>query len=123
MGDNDQGEQFYNYWLHPDLRPYTGLDLTPLLLAAHSTLPMTKIWQRFVKPPMGCKPAPYQSVQGTTRAREFVLGDPTCDENVFAWSHVDVNLPAWSPRLSTRPTMDLKTNQGWKDSSRLLDLR
>ena len=31
-GDNNFGEMFLNFWIHPEIRNYTGIDLTALLL-------------------------------------------------------------------------------------------
>jgi hypothetical protein len=31
QGDIDVGEQFYNYLLHPDVRPYCSVDVNPYL--------------------------------------------------------------------------------------------
>jgi hypothetical protein len=59
--DNDYGEMFLNFWLHPDLRPYSGMDLTPLYHKPSKTANLLlEVW---TKNPMGQSPSPYGSIQ------------------------------------------------------------
>jgi hypothetical protein len=41
---------------------------------------------------MGEKPSPYQLVQGSSRAKEVIVGDHNDPSNVFMWDHIHVNL-------------------------------
>ncbi len=63
MGDIDVGEAFYNFVLHTKSRHLFGAhtDDTPL---------------RWVRPPFGARPAPYQCCQSIARALEVICGDP-----------------------------------------------
>ena len=93
-GDNDYGEMFLNWWLHNALRPYCGIDVT-----AHfgEELPSEGgkkvIWEVWMRPAMGLRPSPYQSVQGCLVAKQLALGDPADGGNVFQWDRVELNLP------------------------------
>eukprot|EP00546_Thalassionema_frauenfeldii_P015706 CAMPEP_0178911038 /NCGR_PEP_ID=MMETSP0786-20121207/9447_1 /TAXON_ID=186022 /ORGANISM="Thalassionema frauenfeldii, Strain CCMP 1798" /LENGTH=393 /DNA_ID=CAMNT_0020583389 /DNA_START=728 /DNA_END=1911 /DNA_ORIENTATION=+ len=66
--DNDCGEHFLNFPLHPNLQQYCGLDLSKLYpekMAQRENL-LTAVWVRNV---MGLKQSPYASVQGALRAK------------------------------------------------------
>lgn len=89
--DNDYGEMFYNFWLHKDLRRYSGVDLTvhfPEELDGQDTL-----WEVWTRPAMGLKPSPYQSVQGSLVTKRIALGDPKDESNVYRWNTLSLNLP------------------------------
>jgi hypothetical protein len=91
--DNDYGEMFYNFWLHEDLRPYCGVDMTHQYPEEARLQPNSVLWNVFTRPAMGLRPSPYQSVQGALRAKRLMLGDHTNLENVFHWEYVDLNQP------------------------------
>jgi len=91
--DNDFGELFLNFWLHPDLREYCGVNISHLYLedwSENKDNPMTGVSTR---PAMGLRVSPYQAVLGALRAKRVALGDRHDNENVFAWSSVEMNLP------------------------------
>jgi hypothetical protein len=66
MADNNQGEAFYNYWLHPDLWPYSGVDTSPYCDPGVGFPFQDSRWWQFNRPSMGEKPSPYQLVQGSS---------------------------------------------------------
>ncbi|KAL7562726.1 hypothetical protein ACA910_013228 [Epithemia clementina (nom. ined.)] len=89
--DNDYGEMFLNFWLHPDLAQYSGMDFT----ASYGKHPHTQdlfieIWNWC---PMGHSPSPYATVQQTRRLKPLIFGDRKDPSNVFHWDHVTLNLP------------------------------
>ena len=90
--DNDYGEMFLNFWLHPTLRPYCGVDLTGTfpedIRPGHSTL-----WESWSRNAMGLSPSPYASCQQGTRAKRLMLGCRHDPRNVFRWDRVVLNLP------------------------------
>ena len=111
--DNDFGEMFLNFWLHPELREYTGIDLTGLFQDELKTFEGGRpaVWEAWNRCAMGMGPSPYQSTQGAQRVRELTLGcrkDPT---NVFRWSKVSLNLPGdWDYDPSLSPVRKLRTD-------------
>ena len=88
--DNDYGEMFLNFWIHPDLQEFSGMDLTPIYGTTESGELFIEGWTRC---PMGQSPSPFNTVQQTRRLKRVMLGDPADAENVFRWSRVIVNLP------------------------------
>ena len=110
LADNDYGEQFLNFPLHPDLRKYCGVDLSQLFdedNPENRAGPMVGSWMRNA---MGLKSSPYNSVQGSLRAKRLVLGDPKDPNNPFCWDKVTTNLPGSKSYDPTRPWI-LKTRK------------
>ena len=64
--ENDCGEMFHNFWMHPDLRQYCAIDLTGLFPEEVKSTGrpgsgyLWEAWNWFV---MGMRPSPYQAVQ------------------------------------------------------------
>jgi hypothetical protein len=98
--DNDYGDMFLNFWLHDELQRYCGVDLTTLFPDEVADSGQARLWETWTRPPMGLKPSPYQAVQGALVAKRIALGDPSSANNVFQWSHLDLNLPG-SPSYRT----------------------
>jgi hypothetical protein len=90
--DNDYGEQFLNFELHDDLKPYYGVDLSQLLPEELNEVTgmILAAWSRNA---MGLKPSPYGSVKGTLRAKRVILGDRKKESNPFHWKEIKTNLP------------------------------
>ena len=88
--DNDYGEMFLNFWIHPELQEFSGMDLTPLFRETETGELYIEGWYRC---PMGQSPSPFNTVQQTRRLKRVMMGDPSDEENVFRWSSVRVNLP------------------------------
>ncbi|KAL7571482.1 hypothetical protein ACA910_019231 [Epithemia clementina (nom. ined.)] len=59
--DNDYGKMFLNFWLHPDLNQFSGMDLTKLYESLMGGQNM-EVWTQC---PMGQSPSPYATVQQT----------------------------------------------------------
>ena len=88
--DNDYGEMFHNFWISPEIRPFTAVDLTPLLPASGRQKLHVECWTRNA---MGLRPSPYWSVQQGRRLKRLFLGDRLDNTNVFRWKTVKLNLP------------------------------
>lgn len=91
--DNDYGEMFYNFWLHKDLRRYSGVDLTVHFPEEVAATGRNRLWEVWTRPAMGLRPSPYQSVQGALVTKRIALGDPEDEHNVFRWKTLLLNLP------------------------------
>ncbi|KAL7557316.1 hypothetical protein ACA910_022411 [Epithemia clementina (nom. ined.)] len=93
--DNDYGEMFLNFWLHPNLQQYSGMDFTTLFGVEDSRSNLLiGVWHRC---PTGQTPSPCITIQQTPRLKRLILGDPMDQNNVFAWDRVCLNLPgAWT---------------------------
>ena len=88
--NNDYREMFLNFWIHPDLQAFSGMDLTPIYGKTDSGELFVEGWARC---PMGQSPSPFNTVQQTRRLKRVMLGKPDDPENVFRWSRVITNLP------------------------------
>ncbi|KAL7563669.1 hypothetical protein ACA910_013402 [Epithemia clementina (nom. ined.)] len=88
---NDYGEMFLNFWLHPNLQHYSGMDFTTLFgtKSGRSNL-LIEVWHRC---PMGQTLSPYATIQQTHRLKRLILGDLIDQNNVFSWDWVRLNLP------------------------------
>jgi hypothetical protein len=75
LADNDYGEMFLNFPLHPDLRKYCGVDLSQLLPELIKDGKDSVIAQ-WMGNAMGLRGSPYGSVQGCLRAKRHIMGDP-----------------------------------------------
>ena len=110
LADNDYGEQFLNFPLHPDLRKYCGVDLSQLFDERNSKKQATPTVGAWMRNAMGLKSSPYNSVQGSLRAKRLVLGHPKDPNNPFGWNEVTTNLPGSKNYDPTRPWI-LKTRK------------
>ena len=92
LADNDYGEQFLNFPLHPDIRKLCGVDLSQLYPEQREgkDSTVTGAWMRSA---MGLKTSPYNAVQGSQRAKRIILGDPRDPLNPFHWATIKLNLP------------------------------
>ena len=100
--DNDYGEMFHNFWMHPVLRQYCGIDLTGLFPDEAAASPGGRLWEAWNRCVMGMRPSPYQAVQSGLQLKQLALGDRHDETNVFRWSSVRLNLPG-DPRYD--PTL------------------
>ena len=82
LADNDYGECFLNFPLHPDLRKYCGVDLSQLLPSIDDAdaCMVVGVWLRCA---MGLRSSPYNVIQGALVAKRFVLGKPSNKDNAF----------------------------------------
>ena len=102
LADNDYGEQFLNFPLHPDLRKYCGIDLSQLFPDEDVEGTDNLVVGRWMQNAMGLSHSPYSSVQGSTRAKRAIMGNPRDGNNPFAWHSVRLNLPGtadYNPKL------------------------
>ncbi|GKY90814.1 hypothetical protein MPSEU_000054200 [Mayamaea pseudoterrestris] len=113
--DNDFGEMFYNFWLHEELRPYTGIDLTGLCPDERS-IRGGRIWEHFTRPTMGLGPSPYQAVQGALQFKGLVLGrgsaEASADSNAFHWVSVELNVPGMLAYDPAQPWISKRRKDG-----------
>mmetsp|Transcript_13380 Transcript_13380/g.19135 ORF Transcript_13380/g.19135 Transcript_13380/m.19135 type:complete len:216 (-) Transcript_13380:2741-3388(-) len=101
--DDDFADQFLNFYLHPSLRSYCGIDLSrlfPELLDESGEC--YAVWTRNA---MGLKPSPYASVQAAMRAKLEFVGDKDEVTNPFQWDHWLFNLPGHKDYNLTLPWM------------------
>jgi hypothetical protein len=102
LADNDYGEMFLNFPLHPDLRRYCGVDLSQLFpeLIKDGKDYVIGQWMRNA---MGLRGSPYCSVQGCLRAKRHIMGDPKEVGNPFEWDHIELNLPCSADYDASKP--------------------
>ncbi|KAL7563515.1 hypothetical protein ACA910_012333 [Epithemia clementina (nom. ined.)] len=77
--DNDYGEMFLNFWLHPDLQQYSGMDLTNVC-GDGARASLVEVWSWC---PMGQSRSPYVTVQQTRRLKRIMFRDRHDPNNVF----------------------------------------
>ena len=102
LADNDLGDCFLNFPLHPDLQKYCGIDLADLFpeLDAEGKRQVFAMW---ITNAMGLKNSPVNSVQGVTVAKYHILGNPKEETNPFSWFAVISNLPGSEEYDSSLP--------------------
>jgi len=102
LGDNNIGEQFHNFVLHPYLQPYCGIDLMQLF--PEDMAPGSKtLWERWTRAPMGISQSPHQAAQGMGWWEDIVRGNRHDPTNVFRWDNVVLNSPGASEYDPSRP--------------------
>lgn len=102
LADNDFGEQFLNFPMHPQLMKFCGVDLSQLLPEERSGRDgmVTAVWMRSA---MGLKSSPHNAVQGAQRAKRLIMGIPSDVSNPFHWDKVILNLPGSDCYDATKP--------------------
>ena len=101
--DNDYGEMFLNFWLHPELRKYCGVDLTGLFPDEAAQTEGLKLWEAWARCAMGLRPSPYQAVQTGLQLKHIAMGNRSDPKNVFRWQTVRLNLPGCAEYDPTLP--------------------
>jgi len=91
--DNDYGDHFHNFLLHPELQQYSGLDLSQLFPKKAEEIEdlLTAVWVRNV---MGLTQLPHASVQGLLRAKKVIrlrVGLSEGQPNPFDWTGIRQN--------------------------------
>ncbi len=99
MVDADVGECFLNFYLHPSLQPYVGVDLTKFLPLSTSRYH----WVRWNRAGMGLKSSPYQACQAMMVVEEMIRGNRHDPHNPFRWDSVIENLPGSENYDPTKP--------------------
>ena len=102
LGDNDIGEQFHNFCLHPQLQAYCGIDLTKLF-PEQLEKGKAVMWERWNRAPMGVQTSPYQAAQGMIWWEELVRGSRLQAENPLRWDTIVLNLPGSDTYQASKP--------------------
>ena len=90
MRDQDLGEMFLLFHLHPNTVRFTGIDLGPLEFGSEDCFQHWMCWTRNL---MGFKSSPYNSVRMYLISEEIIRGDRHNTANAFQWSTLLLNLP------------------------------
>jgi hypothetical protein len=86
QSDIDVGEQFYNYLLHPTIRPFCGIDVDPYLQTSPEEPHLSWLqWQQCV---MGLASSPHGCVKMQMLAEKLVRGDHLSPSNPFFYDQV-----------------------------------
>lgn len=101
MGDLDISEMFLNFCMHPDLKPYCGVDLKPYF-EEECTQGKT-LWERWDRCMMGLKSSPYVCIKGLLIALEMVREDHWDTKNPFQRGGIKLNLPGDADYNPTQP--------------------
>ncbi|KAL7568993.1 hypothetical protein ACA910_021284 [Epithemia clementina (nom. ined.)] len=85
---NNYGKMFLNFWLHPDLQQFSGMDIMEIYgcLSGGRNI---EIWTLC---PMGQSPLPYITVQQARRLKRIMFGDRHDQNNIFHWDCIHLNL-------------------------------
>jgi hypothetical protein len=96
--DLDVGEQFPNFYLHEELRQYSGVDVREV----RSSNPADVQWEEGRGPGpwecweqnwMGLRVSPYRSLQWQVRLKYELYGGRKDLTNPYHWARVEFNLP------------------------------
>ncbi|KAL7569764.1 hypothetical protein ACA910_005707 [Epithemia clementina (nom. ined.)] len=107
--DNDYGEMFLNFWLHPELEQYSGMDFTPLYGKRNNGQLWIEAWTRC---PMGQSSSPFVTIQQTRRLKRLILGDSQDRHNIFQWEQVKLNLPGTVEYQPGEPWLSKRRSDG-----------
>jgi hypothetical protein len=107
MEDQDIGEMFLNFNLHPLVQRFAAIDLALLELSERTCPHQHMCWTRNL---MGFKPSPYNLVCTYLVAKDVIRGDRHNPSNPFQWDYVKLNLPG---------TWDYNPSQAWISKRRL----
>ena len=103
--DMEMGEMFLNFPLHPDLRPFAGVDITHINISPDEEVwdqVRTRVCKYWDKNFMGLTNPPYLYLQLLIHAKFIAYGDIKYPLNPFQWSHANLNLPgdeSYTPKL------------------------
>ena len=86
---------FLDFPMDPKLRPYSGIDLTPVghQLGKFSVSKGQQLWMRWNPLFMGMKPSPFFAVRYAYLAEELARGPPADPSSPFRFDHVRFNIP------------------------------
>eukprot|EP00956_Cyclotella_meneghiniana_P000084 scaffold152_cov52-Cyclotella_meneghiniana.AAC.4 len=90
MTDRDIGDMFLNFPLHEEARPFTGVDIKPILTGQDAK---KFRWYQWVRNAMGFAPSPYNSIKMALIAEEVIRGDRMDRSNPFHWEEIRLNMP------------------------------
>jgi hypothetical protein len=102
------GEQFLNFIMHADVRPYAGVDLIlyfPEELTAESSKNKGKrtLWEHWGRCGMCFKSSLYNAGQAMLFTEEKIQGTPLDKTNIFFYDILMLNLPGWPDYNPSKP--------------------
>ena len=114
--DLDLGEMFLNFPLDEDLRPFAGIDLTPVQeflddYKDSGRTPRTTLWEWWTRVFMGLKASPYNAICHYYWAEELARGPPDDATSPLRYDKVVLNLPGAADYDPTNPRVQ-KINNG-----------
>ena len=89
-------EIFLNFPLHPELRPYSGLDITYITRIPYKKgwdQDSTRVWKSWTKNLLGLTDCPYWYLKLMILVKFIIYGERKDPLNPFQWSHNHLNLP------------------------------
>jgi len=98
LSDIDVAEQFHNFIMHQDIRPFAGVDVTAFFPNEFVTYHQDKrtrrtVWLRWTRCGMGFKMSPYNAGQAMLHAEEVIRGDHKDPANPFRFDCIHLNIP------------------------------
>ncbi len=90
MRDQDLGEMFLLFQLHPETAKFTTVDLGPHKFSAKEC---AYCWMSWSCNLMGFKSLPYNSIRMYLVLEEIIRGDCHNPNNAFQWHSILLNLP------------------------------
>ena len=105
QADLDVAEMFLCFKIHPDLRPYAGVDVKLVKNRRPESWEVgrNRDFEAWYRNFMGMKDSPYRSIQMMLMAKVEAYGDRNQHDNPFGWDRVVLNLPADKHYDSTLP--------------------
>jgi hypothetical protein len=94
---------FYNFLLHPTLRPYAGVDISHVRTEANWELERIRRWEHFSRNYFGQTDSPGRSIQMGTKGKLLAMGDRHDPENPYQWDSVSLNLLGSAQYDAMRP--------------------
>ena len=94
LADNNYGEMFLNFPMHPDLQKYCGIDVTQLYpdLQKEGGDLTVGSWLRCT---MGVKSSPYICPQGGLWVNQIIKGNRLDPKNTFQLDYIEDDLPCF----------------------------
>ena len=112
QADSDFQEMFYNFLLHPTLRPLAGVDISHVRTNAQWEEVRIRIWERFSRNYFGQTDSPGRSIQMGTKGKLLAMGDRHDPKNPYQWDSVSLNLPGSSAYDATKPWVSKRRKDG-----------
>ena len=99
MIDLDFGEMFLNFPSNKKMIAVSGIDLTPFKeqirehFPEHITHEKQKLIYQWTRTWMGLKHSPFHAARYFYLMEEFIIGNPSDENNAFRWDSISLNLP------------------------------
>ena len=110
FGDIDLGEQFLNFALDENIRPFVGIDITHIkdklpegVLTPEQLSSTGRVFLRWERTLMGLKCSPYNTQKMMAWLCDIIRGDPKDPNNIFRWSTYNKNCPGCKDYDPSRP--------------------